>query len=159
MRTRAATILACALVTVAAAAPRAGADSASAGPGDPVRLLGMDVAAALAELGAPRDVFPFRGTEPERDAVVFFYPGDALYLFWYRSRVWQVRFDRRHPGAVFGLALGARREEIARTYPRQLLVRGDSLYFDLDGAPFPVRVRLVFDAGVLSDLYVYRSDM
>jgi hypothetical protein len=46
------------------------------------------------------------------------------------------------------------------------------LYFDLDpdGSPsdpppeassargFPVRVRLVFDAGVLTDMYIYRSD-
>ena len=41
---------------------------------------------------------------------------------------------------------------------RELTPNGDSLYFELDSQSYPLRVRLVFTAAVLSDLYVYRSD-
>jgi hypothetical protein len=152
-------------------AARAGADGVGTAVGDPTHFLGMDLGAAVTALGLPRDMFTWRGTDQGRDNVVFYY-ADALYLFWFRDRVWQVRFDRRYTGPVFGLTIGMSRDQIIQSYPRKLLVSGDSLYFDLDpdGFPsdpplatnsargFPVRVRLVFDAGVLSDMYVYRSD-
>lgn len=150
----------------ASAAGGAGETASAAGTAvvDPTQLLGMDLGAAVTALGLPRDMFTWRGTDQGRDNVVFYYP-DSLYLFWFRDRVWQVRFDRRYTASVFGLTIGMSRDRIIQSYPRKLLVSGDSLYFDLDpdGDPpsargFPVRVRLVFDAGALSDMYVYRSD-
>lgn len=124
---------------------------------DPARFLGMDVTAAVAALGLPHDLFTFRGSDEKRDNVVFYYP-DSLYLFWFRNRVWQVRFDRRYTAPVLGISLGMSRDEIERSYARKLVPSGDSLYFDLDPESYPVRVRLVFDAGILVDLYIYRSD-
>ena len=155
----------------AGSGPAAGAAGADLVGSDPTRYLGMDIGSAVTALGLPRDMFTWRGTDQGRDNVVFYYP-DALYLFWFRDRVWQVRFDRRSTTPVFGLTIGMSRDRIIQTYPRKLLVSGDSLYFDLDpdgfpsGPPpatgsargFPVRVRLVFDAGMLSDMYIYRSD-
>jgi hypothetical protein len=82
-----------------------------------------------------------------------------MYLFWYKDRVWQVRFDRRFTAGFQGLTPGMTRQEVeAVVKERPLVPNGDSLYFDLDGESFPVRVRLVFAGSDLSDIYVYRSD-
>jgi hypothetical protein len=124
---------------------------------DPTHLVGLDLASAVAALGLPQEMFTFRGAEEKQDNVVFFYQ-DFLYLFWYKNRVWQVRCDRRFTSTVFGLTLGTSREQVERTFLRPLTPNGDSLYFDLGDGGFPLRVRLVFTASVLSDLYVYRSD-
>jgi len=142
-----------------------GAESARDNPGavlhprqvDPLPLIGMDPSTALQAFGPPREIFPFRGAEEGEDNVVFFYD-DYLYIFWFRNRVWQVRFDRRFDGEVLGLSLGMTREQVGRASTRALLSAGDSLYVDVAGAGYPVRVRLVFDSDALSDIYVYRSD-
>ena len=130
---------------------------ASADDFDPTRFIGLDIPAAVAALGLPQEMFTWRGAEERQDNVVFYYP-DFLYLFWYKNRVWQVRCDRRFTSTVFGLSLGASREQVERTSLRPLTPNGDSLYFDLSDGSFPLRVRLVFTASVLTDLYVYRSD-
>jgi hypothetical protein len=124
---------------------------------DPTRFIGLDLPAAVAALGLPAEMFTWRGAEEREDNVVFYYP-DFLYLFWYKNKVWQVRCDRRFASTVLGLTLGASREQVERTSLRTLTPNGDSLYFDLGDGSFPLRVRLVFTASVLSDLYVYRSD-
>jgi len=130
---------------------------ASADDFDPTRLIGLDIPAAVAALGLPQQMFTWRGAEEREDNVVFYYP-DFLYLFWFKDKVWQVRCDRRFASTVFGLTLGASREQVERTSLRTLTPNGDSLYFDLSEGSYPLRVRLVFTASVLSDLYVYRSD-
>jgi len=135
----------------AAAPPAAGADF------DPAQYIGLDVKSALDALGAPQSVFSYRGQDDAQDNVVFFYP-DFLYLFWYKDRVWQVRCDRRFARPLFGLAMGMPRDVAQRTASHQLIAKGDSLYFDLDDAKYPVRVRLVFTNDALSDIYIYRSD-
>jgi hypothetical protein len=124
---------------------------------DPTRFIGLDIPSAVAALGLPQEMFTYRGTEEQKDNVVFYYP-DYLYLFWYRNKVWQVRCDRRFTASVFGLTLGESREQVERTFLRPLTANGESLYFDLSDGDFPLRVRLVFTASLLSDLYVYRSD-
>ncbi len=139
--------------------PSTGADT-GVSPGidfDPTALIGLDLKAALDSLGTPKEVFSYRGQDDTQDNVVFFYP-DYLYLFWYRNRVWQVRCDHRFARPLFGVAMGMPREVIERTSTRQFAARGDSLYFDLDDAKYPIRVRLVFSNNALADLYVYRSD-
>ncbi len=125
---------------------------------DPVRAIGMDLKTALGEFGVPQSMFPFRGSEEARDDVVFYYP-DHMYLFWFRDRVWQVRFDRRSSASVMGFAIGMSREQAqAAAGAKGLLADGDSLYFDDIEHAFPVRVRLAFAGGTLTDIYVYRSD-
>jgi len=130
---------------------------ASADDFDPTRLIGLDIPGAVAAVGLPQQMFAWRGAEEREDNVVFYYP-DFFYLFWFKDRVWQVRCDRRFTSTVFGLTLGSSREQVERASPRTLTPSGDSLYFDMNDGSFPLRVRLVFTASVLSDLYVYRSD-
>lgn len=124
---------------------------------DPLPLIGMDPAAAMAAVGPPREVFPLRGGSEPEDDVVFFYE-QSLYLFWFQNRVWQVRLDRRFDRRVLGLSIGMSRIEVEAARPGELRDGGDSLYFDVEGCPCPVRVRLFFDGGGLADIYVYRSD-
>jgi len=124
---------------------------------DPTQFIGLDPKSALDALGAPKEMFPFRSQDDSQDNVVFFYP-DYLYLFWYQNRVWQVRCDRRFARPLLGVSMGMPREVIERTSARELTARGDSLYFDLEGAKYPLRVRLVFSNNALTDIYIYRSD-
>ena len=142
-------LLAMALVLVAL--------SAAASDRDPTQLIGMDIRTALQTLGAPQQMFTVRGVDESEDNVVFFYP-DFTYLFWYKDRVWQVRYDRRSAATVLGITLGMTREQVHAANPTPMTSAGDSLYFDLQSAPYPLRVRLVFTASILSDLYLYRSD-
>jgi hypothetical protein len=139
------------LVSAAAAAADA------AGPDDPVDLIGMDPPQVFAALGAPGEIFPWRGAEPAEDDVVFFYP-DFRYVFWFQSRVWQVRFDRRYPGPVLGFTLGMSRWEAEAVGAGRLQRADGSLYLTLDGGRFPLRVRLVLSDDRVTDIYVYRSD-
>ena len=131
--------------------------SAGAEDFDPTRFIGLDLPGIVSALGLPQGMFSYRAAEEKLDNVVFYYP-DYLYLFWYRNKVWQVRCDRRFAGPVLGLTLGMSHEQVERASPRPLTPNGDSLYFELDSQSYPLRARLVFTAGVLSDLYVYRSD-
>jgi hypothetical protein len=124
---------------------------------DPTRYIGMDLSTAVTALGLPQQMFTWRGSDEKRDNVVFFYQ-NSLYLFWFRDRVWQVRFDRRYAGTLFGLTFGMTRDVVTAASPRALLTSGDSLFFDIDNPSYPMRVRLAFTDGFLSDMYVYRSD-
>ena len=131
---------------------RAGADAPEV-----TRVIGMELKSAVDAFGLPQSMFTFRGTAEDRDDVVFYYQ-DHMYLFWYKDKVWQVRYDRRSNAVVHGVSLGMSRQEVEASVPERPLVEsGDSLYFDLAGA-FPTRVRLVFAGGTLSDIYVFRSD-
>jgi hypothetical protein len=123
----------------------------------PLPLIGMQLKEAVAAIGLPDEMFSFRGTEESLDNVVFYY-ADHRYLFWYKGRVWQVRCDRRFTGTLFGLSLGMTRDQVEKISSWVLIPNGDSLYFDLGDRGFPVRVRLVFTANLLNDIYVYRSD-
>lgn len=131
--------------------------AAAAGPDDPLELIGMDPAQVFAALGPPGEIFTWRAAEPLEDNIVFFYP-DYRYVFWFRSRVWQVRFDRRYAGAVLGFTLGMSRWEAEAAAKGRLQQEGDSLYLALDGGRYPLRVRLVLADERISDIYVYRSD-
>jgi hypothetical protein len=124
---------------------------------DPASIIGMELKQAFDAFGAPREVFSFRGPEEWQDNVVFFYP-NYTYLFWYRNRVWQVRCDGRFGGTLFGLSFGMGRKAVKEKLGRPLADQDGSLYFDIDGGKYPIRVRLVFAAESLSDVYVYRSD-
>lgn len=143
--------LAAVLLVLAAAA------AAAAGPDDPTVLIGMDPPQVFAALGAPGEIFSWRGAVPAEDDVVFFYP-DFRYVFWFQSRVWQVRFDHRYVGTVLGYSPGMSRWEAMAAGQGRLQEAGGSLYLTLDGGRYPLRVRLVLSDDRVTDIYLYRSD-
>jgi len=130
---------------------RAAAQAAPPKAFDPSALIGMDLAAAYAALGAPAEVFSFE------QAVVFFYP-DYTYLFWFQNRIWQVRVDRRYAGAAMGFQMGEGKAEATSRIGRLFREQGDAVSYHIETAGFPLEARLVFEDGKLTDLYVYRSD-
>ncbi len=122
------------------------------------QVIGMGLKSVVAAFGLPQSMYPFRGSAEDRDDVVFYYP-DHMYLFWFKDRVWQVRFDRRATVVFHGVSLGMSRQEVeAAVRERPLVAQGDSLYFDLETDSFPMRVRVVFGGSTVTDLYIYRSD-
>jgi hypothetical protein len=131
--------------------------AAAAGPDDPTDLIGMDPAQVFAALGAPREIFTWRAAEPAEDNIVFFYP-DFRYVFWFQSRVWQVRFDHRYAGAVLGFSIGMKRAEVEAGGQGRLQESDGSLFLSLDTSRYPVRVRLAMLDDRVDDIYVYRSD-
>jgi hypothetical protein len=140
-----------ALLAIAAAA------AAASGPDDPTGLIGMDPSQLYAALGAPREIFTWRAADPAEDDLVFFYP-DFRYVFWFQSRVWQVRFDHRYTGTVLGFSIGMGSGEAQTLGEGRLLESEGSLYLTLDTGPYPIRVRLAMVDDRVADIYVYRSD-
>ena len=124
---------------------------------DPVRYLGMNLEDALEEPGPPESIYPFRGDTPKQDTVVFYYP-EHVYLYWFDDRVWQVRFDHRFEGPVMGIRFGYGRSEVKGLLGRPAYSDEESLVFELDGTPFPVRVRIFFLEDGVHDIYIYRGD-
>lgn len=120
-------------------------------------LLGMTLSEATASFGAPDQVFPVRGEKAWEDDVVFYY-SDHSYLFWFRDRVWQVRVDRRFAGKAIGVSMGDSKSAVESVLGKPFHVGSDSEIFILPDRGFPVRARLFFTDGRLSDLYVYRGD-
>jgi hypothetical protein len=143
-------MLAIILLVLAAAAAAAESD-------DPIDFIGMDPAQLFAALGAPREIFTWRGAEPMEDNIVFFYP-DFRYVFWFQSRVWQVRFDNRYSGTVLGFSIGMKRADVEAGGQGRLQESGGSLFLSLDTGRYPVRVRLAMLDDRVDDIYVYRSD-
>jgi hypothetical protein len=156
MRRRTLPVLFAALLAIL---PASAQEPASAqGSPEPSRVIGMELKSAIDAFGFPQSMFTFRGSDESRDDVVFYYPAH-MYLFWFKDRVWQVRFDRRSTAGFRGVVPGMTRQEVEATVKeRPLVTSGDSLYYDLDAGSFPIRVRLVFAGSDLTDIYVFRSD-
>ena len=120
-------------------------------------MLGWTPEEAFAWLGSPESLFPFRD-EAGDDCVVFYF-SDHTYLFWYDDRVWQVRADRRWEGTVDGVAMGMTKEAVEGLWGPPVNGFDAQPTWTLPDRGYPVRIRLYFDdSGLLSDLYVYRSD-
>jgi hypothetical protein len=125
---------------------------------DPPALIGLTLEEAYQSLGVPGEVYALRGTEPEQDDVVFYYPSH-LYLFWFENRVWQVRLDRRFSGQVFTFSMGASRQQVIAALGRPILEFPDSLVFHIGDRGYPLQARLYFDDSGLVDLYCFRGDL
>jgi hypothetical protein len=125
---------------------------------DPPALIGLTLEEAYRSLGVPGEVYALRGTEPEQDDVVFYYPSH-LYLFWFENRVWQVRVDSRFSGKVFAISMGATRQQVIAALGRPILEFPDSLVFHLEDRGYPIQARLYFDESGLVDLYCFRGDL
>ncbi len=120
--------------------------------------LGWTPEEAISRLGAPLSIFPYRGSNPEEDNVVFYYP-DNFYLFWFHDRVWQVRVDERWNGDVDGVGMGMSLPEVTDIWGPPVNDWDGQPTWTLPDRGYPVRIRLYFsEDGKLDDIYAYRSD-
>jgi hypothetical protein len=119
--------------------------------------LGFTLSEAAKTFGPPEEVFVYRGAEEWQDNVVFYFQ-DHLYLFWFENRVWQVRLDKRYEGEIAGFSMGMPKEDITSALGEPFFEDNDSWLYLLPDMGVPVRMRLFFEDGSLSDLYIFRGD-
>jgi hypothetical protein len=123
-------------------------------PGDPLPFLGMGLAELVGRLGPPEAVYALRGKEEWQDDVVFVYSEGDFYIF--RDRVWQVAVK-----SVYGLALGDSRAAallVLQAAGEGLQDRGDYALLALPGGGWQRMLRVNFDGGRVSAIFIYRSD-
>ena len=120
-------------------------------------LLGMTLPEAFETFGVPRQVAVTRGEEAWQDDVVFLYD-NALSLFWYRDRVWQIRFGPGFRGNFSQFIMGSSREDVVSALGQPLHTEEDWFLYQFAGPGYPLRLRLFFGDGGLEDVYMYRGD-
>jgi hypothetical protein len=123
-----------------------------------IEVLGQSPLQITEQFGAPQEILVQRGSEARLDRVIYFYQSDFYYLYWWESRVWQYRFDRRHTGSIFGVQMGLTKSEVLAVLGKALRDSGLELVYQLPDQGYPVHVRLIFEQDRLVDLYVYRAD-
>lgn len=128
---------------------------------EPVSFLGAEISDLFSAEQIPQEIFPNRGIEPDEDNVVFYYRG-GFYLFLYKNRVWQVRYDRTSEELPLDLIIGEGRSYLLTRLMEEEMIPlssdDDSVTFQLLESPWPVRMTLYFSEDRLDDLYIYRAD-
>jgi len=74
-------------------------------------FLGSNPAGIIEAFGSPDSVYSLRLSRSEWDLVVFFYH-DFQSFYFYKSRVWQIRFDHRYNGKLENLTMGMSPESV-----------------------------------------------
>ena len=120
-------------------------------------IMGMELEKVYKDFGPPAEVFTVRGEEEWQDDVVFYY-NSHLYIFWFENRVWQIRVDNRYSGEFLKLKMGSSEAKVVAELGVPFKRKGNSLFYNLQDYAYPLRLRLSFDNGFLTDAYCYRSD-
>jgi hypothetical protein len=120
-------------------------------------LLGATLEDVYKMFGVPLRVRSVRGEESWQDDVVFEY-GGGLSLFWYRDRVWQLRFGPDFGGKFSDAGMGSSREEFAAVLGDPFYAQDDWMLYHFAGEGYPLRVRLFFGENGLEDIYIFRGD-
>lgn len=125
---------------------------------DYVSLMGMELSSLIELYGVPVSVYSVRGDEEWQDDVVFDYGGFAVFLW--ENRVWQIVFYDGFEHDVEGLVPGMSWDSaLAATSDFSSVSSDDAkIVFVLPRWSYPVRLVLVREGDVLSDIYIYRSD-
>lgn len=119
---------------------------------DPSVWLGATLPQILGSFGAPQAVYSVRGPEPWQDDVVFVY--DAVELYWFKDRVWQVRCN-----AAYGVRFGDSKENVVAALGEPLQRLESDFVYQRPSRAWPLRLRLKFgESGGVTDFYVYRAD-
>lgn len=107
--------------------------------------------------GAPHYLEVDRGDDPTHDDVIFFYDS-RLYIYFNRSRVWQVRVDREFNMDVDGLHIGDSREYVTKLFGEPDKSDATSMLYRREDMGFPVYLKLYFDNNRVDDIYLFRGD-
>jgi len=162
MKTRSLSTLAALFFAVASAAqtptPPLGAQAPAISiPDDPSSLLNLTLETAWSQFGSPKRLLSVRGEEPWQDDVAFEYEG-GVSIFWYREHLWQIRLAKGYSGSCFGLFLGDTSEKALSLLGQPYSLKDAYLEWRLPYQGYPVHLRVLTLDGVISEIYVYRSD-
>jgi len=134
-----------------------GSFSGAAGETDPVSFVGMTLEELVRRFGVPGSVYPVRGLEEWQDDVVFAYDQGDFYV--YKDRIWQVGLKE-----VRGIKIGDSRGVVSLVLGSApglsgAEVRGNSVFYSLDEAAWPLMLRMDFDdADKVRAIFIYRTD-
>ncbi|MDR3200119.1 MAG: hypothetical protein LBT68_01560 [Spirochaetales bacterium] len=120
-------------------------------------LLGTNLEDAFQSFGVPLRVGAARGEASWQDDVYFEYEG-GFFLFWYKDRVWQLRFGPGFDATFSDVGMGSSREEIIAVLGKPLHDEDDWILYHYAGQGYPVRLRLFFGETGLEDIYIFRGD-
>lgn len=124
---------------------------------DPAALLGLTLADSFSRFGPPSSVGSIRGDAAWQDDVAFLY-SKGYTLFLYGDRVWQFRFTKPYSGSIYGLFLGDGSDKALSVLGQPFESGPSYLLYRMPYKSYPVRLRLVLQAGVISEAYLYRAD-
>jgi hypothetical protein len=120
-------------------------------------ILGTSLEEAFQSFGVPQRVSSARGEEPWQDDVVFEY-ADGFSLFWYKDRVWQLRFGPGFHENFRDAGMGSSMEELLAVLGKPFHAEDSWLLYQFAGEGYPLRLRLFFGEAGLEDIYIYRGD-
>jgi len=122
-------------------------------PDGPAEFIGLTLEELINRFGVPASVRAARGLEEWQDDVVFVYAQGDFYVF--KDRVWQVGLK-----AALGINTGDPRGVVSLVLGSNAEPRGDSLFYPLDGKPWPLMLRYDLDsAGRVKAIFIYRTDL
>ena len=118
---------------------------------EPLSFVGMKLDELYRRFGSPQSVYTARGAENWQDDVVFVYNEGEFYI--YQDRVWQIKI-----ASFYNMKVGDAKGVALLVLGDAAQDRGDfALYSRPDGA-WPISIRVNFDSGRISSIFVYRPD-
>jgi hypothetical protein len=118
---------------------------------DIVPIIGLSLEDLFQRFGAPRTVHAARGDENWQDDVVFVYGDKDFYI--YRDRVWQIGLK-----SGYGIKTGDVKAAALLALADKAQDMGDYLLYPITGGAWPLSLRVNFNAGKISGMFVYRTD-
>jgi len=113
--------------------------------------IGLKLEDLFTRYGAPRAVHAARGDETWQDDVVFVYSEWDFYI--YRDRVWQIGLK-----SGYGMKVGDAKAAALTALADKVQDMGDYLLSPITGGAWPLSLRVNFNAGRISGIFVYRTD-
>jgi len=125
--------------------------SQQGGNDDIVSNIGLRLEDLFMRFGAPRTVHAARGDEDWQDDVVFVYNEWDFYI--YRDRVWQIGLK-----SGYGVKIGDPKAAAVLALADKAQDKGDYLLYPITGGVWPLSLRVNFNSGRISSIFVYRTD-
>ena len=116
-----------------------------------ISSIGLKLEDLFLRYGAPNTVHAARGNEYWQDDVVFVYSEWDFYI--YRDRVWQIGLK-----SGYGLKIGDTKAAALIALGDKAHDEGDYLLHPLTGSAWPLSLRVNFNAGKISGIFVFRTD-
>lgn len=124
---------------------------------NPSKYLGFFIKQTLEKFGIPDSVYTVRGNEAWQDDVVFRYsPGYDF--FWFKDRIWQIRFTSKYKSLVLGIKIGDTQEKAISLLGLPYVQTETYMIFRLPDQGYPIHLRIILVQGIIQDIYVYRAD-
>jgi len=124
---------------------------------NPERYLGLTLEALFTNFGLPVSLASIRGPEAWQDDVALEYV-NAYSLYVFKDRVWQIRFKKGYAGSVHGVFIGDAETKLVSILGEPFFKTDGVFVYRLSDQGYPVRLRVQLQGGIVSDLFVFRSD-